>query len=42
MATLTCHFFDLLAVDISALAIRMIKLCLPASLVDPVSLASLL
>jgi hypothetical protein len=40
-ATLTCHFFALLALEIRALAIRMIELCRKALLVDPVGLASL-
>jgi hypothetical protein len=40
-ATLTCHFFELPAPEIRALAIRMIELCRKALLVDPVGLASL-
>jgi hypothetical protein len=44
VATLTCHFFafELLALDIRALAICMIELCSQGLLVDLVGLASLL
>jgi hypothetical protein len=41
VATLTCHFFELLALDIRALAVRMIEFCRQALLIDLVGLASL-
>jgi hypothetical protein len=43
LATLTCHFFQLLfsALDVCALAVGMIKSCNPAHLVSAVGLSTL-
>jgi hypothetical protein len=42
VATLTCHFFELLALNIRALAVRMIELCRQALLINLIGLVSLL